>query len=107
MTEYPTEMPLDAIRSLASMIRAKDYNVQEFGLNLWNLQGYAQSKLLGTTNRVMGSVNTNPSDMEALDALDSLSSDQFQGEEIMGVSPKGLFLSILLRWALNKALRNV
>jgi hypothetical protein len=104
MTQYPTEMPLDAIRSLATMIRAKDYNVEEFGLNLWNLQGYAQSKLLGTTNRVMGSVNTNPSDMEALDALDSLQSEQSQ---VMGASPKGLFLSILLRWALNKALRNV
>ena len=49
MSAYPTELPLEQIKSLISILRANEVAAKkaEFAHSLWVVQGYAQSKLIG------------------------------------------------------------
>lgn len=49
MTAYPTQLPLDAVQKLIEIVKTKAIQERkaEFGLAAWNVQGYAQSMLLG------------------------------------------------------------
>lgn len=46
---YPTQFPVQCALDVVSLIRSGNYkdHIPEFGLHLWNLQGYAQYAALG------------------------------------------------------------
>lgn len=50
MVAYPSELPLNEIKSLITILRANEIAAKkaEFAHSLWVVQGYAQSKLIGS-----------------------------------------------------------
>lgn len=50
MVAYPSELPLNEVKSLISIIRSNEIAAKkaEFAHSLWVVQGYAQSKLIGS-----------------------------------------------------------
>ena len=46
---YPTQFPVQCALDVVSLIRSGNYkdSIPEFGLHLWNLQGYVQYATLG------------------------------------------------------------
>jgi hypothetical protein len=119
LTPYPDSFPADSIKSLMTMIRDKNVDKEALGLAIWNLQGYAQSKLLSNNPvRFSASSNPNPSDEDAMEALTTLhenihtlkgqSSGTVVNPQIVSMGPVlSVALSVLLKWALNKAIANL
>lgn len=102
MVNYPQSLPTDAMQTLMKMIMTKSFDKQEFGLALWNVQGYAQDQILGEAAplKVFGAEET-ISDEQALDALQTLQENESLAPGTAGMNPA---LKMVLTWALKKAL---
>jgi hypothetical protein len=100
MINYPVELPVEAVQSLIEMIRTKSIDKARFGHCLWNVQGYAQSKILGSTFQIYGS-SQEVTDEDMITALESLQQDNQMDLNISQMNPA---FSIILKWALSKAL---
>jgi hypothetical protein len=100
MVEYPSELPMESVRYLLNVIPSREFDTPTFALHVWNLQGYAQSALLGGAPVPRGS-NAQPSDEEARAALIQLESGS-EGREALSFP-----LAIVLRWALRRLLDTI
>jgi hypothetical protein len=102
MVNYPSDLPVEAVSSMINMIKTKSIDKSEFGICLWNIQGYAQSKILGESFQVMGSTPLASADQvddeQMLLALESLQQPKEQ------VAQFSLVFATILKWCLTKAI---
>ena len=131
MNSYPANFPLEEVRSVLSIVKSQQIaaNKERFAHDLWVIQGFAMSKILGEPNFSLSSQSAQseslkdsiqlpsvPNDISPLTADEFVSAlgelekslDQAEGR----VAAQGLvdwksILSLVLKLLLDKALESL
>lgn len=99
--KYPTSMPIDAINSVVSMVKSRDFSDKaELGEALWNVQGYVQSKILGDSSTLM-MASPDLSDQQAIEYLQQCTNQPQAGQ----MQALNLPWAQLGKWAISLALK--
>lgn len=101
LAQYPVEIPVEAVKIVIDVVRDRTFRERagDFGNAIWNVIGYAQSKVLVNNPTVLKMRSVSLNDDQALALLSTTTADG-NAKSILEVLP----WEQVLTWLLQKAL---
>ena len=100
MATYPSEFPLDSVKSIINIFRSGGVadNKELLAYDIWVVQGYAQKMLMGDLDISAFAAEEALADTDAIDELEKAAAKFESGDIVTHAAVPWLFI---LKWALK------
>lgn len=112
LVAYPVSLPLDAVKSLVAIVKSGKIaeSKADFGLAVWNVQGYLQSKALSVDFPISFSATASIYNLEDAQVTADLLSKELPAEGAFGsifTDAALVALTPLIKWALAQVIKSL